>query len=253
MESRLSKAIGGSGAVTLTDDEARVKILEFTGALSGNRSVEVPSAVWDYVVFNNTTGDFTLTVLVNGQTGIVIPRGATMYLYVNNTDVKAEPVAFEIGAANIGAFAVLKASVDTTQVGNIGVGEDDLITYSLPADAMSVAGKGVRITAWGTFPNNADTKTLKIYFGSQVILTYAFTVSIDGAWRAVAEVFSTGTDTQDYVAQLNVFETTPASAIDIETGTATQDDGAAITIKCTGEATSDNDIVQLGQLVEFLN
>jgi hypothetical protein len=72
-------------------------------------------------------------------------------------------------------------------------------------------------------------------------------------WRVTANVFSTGTDTQDWSSQLVTTGAAGVALNDVENGTATQDDGAAITIKCTGEATSNNDIVQEGQLVEYFN
>lgn len=145
---------------------------------------------------------------------------------------------------------VKKNSIGTTAVGNITTGEDNLITATVIKDTLYKAGKGVRITAWGSTANNANAKTLKLYFGTAVILTNALTTSQVNTWRMVAEVFSTGADAQDYVAQFLQSGTT--SQIDIEVGTATQDDGAAITIKCTGEATATNDIVQEGLLVEIL-
>lgn len=144
---------------------------------------------------------------------------------------------------------VARAASRTTNTGNVGTGEDNLLTYVIPAGRLCARGTGARITAWGTTANNANAKTLKVYFGSQVILTTALTISIAGVWRVQAEVISTGVDTQDYIAQLVQGGTT---LNDVESGTATQDDGAAITVKCTGEATADNDIVQEGLIVELI-
>ena len=139
--------------------------------------------------------------------------------------------------------------VNTTAVGNVGAGEDTLITYDLPANTLNTNGAGVRITAWGTVANNANGKTLKVYFGATVILTDGITAGAATRWYVTGLVFRTAVDAQDYVTYGNdQGATTP----DINVGTATEDDGAAITIKCTGEATSDNDIVQEGLLVEVL-
>lgn len=143
------------------------------------------------------------------------------------------------------------ADVNTGNVGNVGGGTDDLITYTLPASAMSAAKKGVRITAWGTTANNANAKTVTMNFGSQVLVTTALTTSQAGVWRIVAEVISTGTDTQDYVATL--MQGGATTILDVEQGTATQDDGASIIIKCTGAATTTNDIVQSGMITEFID
>ena len=142
-----------------------------------------------------------------------------------------------------------RVATRTTAVGNITTGEDNLITYVLPANAIPAYGAGVHITAWGTTANNANAKTLKLYFGTAVILTNALTVSIAGVWRIEADVISTGVDAQDYVAQLVTTGTAGVALNDIEVGTATQDDGATITIKCTGEATATNDIIQEGMVI----
>ena len=143
------------------------------------------------------------------------------------------------------------ADINTTAVGNVGAGEDDLITYSLPADALSGNGKGIRIRAWGTGANNANIKTLKLYFGTQIIQTTSLTVSQVDTWYVEATVWRTGVDTQDW--QSILIEGGTATLTEVENGTAIQDDGVAIVIKTTGEATATNDIVCEGQFVEFIN
>lgn len=154
-------------------------------------------------------------------------------------------------------FAYVKVpTVNTTAVGNIGAGEDTLITYSLPATTLYQAGKGVRITAWGTTANNSNPKTIKMYFGSTVILTTALTISQVGVWRAVAEVYSTGSSAQTYISDLNQGGAT--TIVDAEQGTASETDTAAIVIKCTGTVTdggggiNDSDLIQKGLLVELI-
>jgi hypothetical protein len=136
--------------------------------------------------------------------------------------------------------------LSTIAVGNVGTGEDNLKSYTLPANSLIADDRGVRITAWGTKANNADAKTLKLYFGSAAILTHSLGTSAAGNWKIEALVFRTGSSTQDYMADLTGTDT------DQESGTATETDTSTIVIKCTGEATSNNDIVQDGLLVEFI-
>ena len=161
-----------------------------------------------------------------------------------------------VGTTLYGQAAIVDSSsrvaTRTTAVGNVGAGTDDLITYVLPANSLPAYGTGVHITAWGTTANNANAKTLTLNFGSATILTNSLTVSIAGVWRIEADVISTGVDAQDYVSQLVTTGTAGVALNDIEVGVATQDDGAAITIKCTGAATSDNDIVQEGLIVTII-
>lgn len=76
----LAKSVaGGAGTTTLTPDEARYGVLELTGALTGNRTIRVPTG-FDHslVVINNTTGAFTVDLDWNGGTAVRIPRGCAV-------------------------------------------------------------------------------------------------------------------------------------------------------------------------------
>lgn len=81
----LAKSVaGGAGTTTLSADEARYGVLELTGALTGNRTVRIPSG-FDHalVVINNTTGAFTVDVDWNAGTAIRIPRGCAVPIRKN--------------------------------------------------------------------------------------------------------------------------------------------------------------------------
>jgi hypothetical protein len=83
----LAKSVaGGAGTTTLTPDEARYGVLELTGALTGNRTIRVPSG-FDHslVVINNTTGAFTVDLDFNGGTAVRIPRGCAVPVRKNST------------------------------------------------------------------------------------------------------------------------------------------------------------------------
>ena len=134
----------------------------------------------------------------------------------------------------------------TTNVGNVGTGTDDLMSVTLPANTLNRAGKGVHVKAWGTTANNANSKTVTMALGATTMVSTALTTSIAGVWEINATIISTGTDAQKYIASTLQGATV---IVDPEQGTATIDDGAAIIIKCTGAATSDNDIVQTGMIV----
>jgi len=84
----LSKSIAGGVNVTLTAVEAGNGILVFTGALTASISVIVPTApTRPWVVFNNTTGAFTLTVKTASGTGVAVPRGKREIVYCDGTNV----------------------------------------------------------------------------------------------------------------------------------------------------------------------
>lgn len=76
------------GTTVLTVETQRAPFHRVTGVLSSNQIFEVPAAnpkLFDWK--NETTGNFTVTVKVNGQTGVVIPRGDVVRLRNNGTDV----------------------------------------------------------------------------------------------------------------------------------------------------------------------
>lgn len=90
---RLVKSVAGNVNITLVDDEYYHKILEFTGALTGNITVFVPinyynqSEAWQWTVFNNTTGAFTLTISTVAGAGILVAQGKRAILYCDGTNV----------------------------------------------------------------------------------------------------------------------------------------------------------------------
>lgn len=86
---RLAKSGLTGGTVTLTTAEQNNAIIELTGTLTSNLTIQVAARVGTWIFFNNTTGAFTCTVKVTGQTGVVIEQGWRGYrLYCDATDVR---------------------------------------------------------------------------------------------------------------------------------------------------------------------
>lgn len=145
-------------------------------------------------------------------------------------------------------------SYNSTAVGNVGTGEDNLMTYSVPANSLSTTGKGLHITAWGRAANNANAKTVKCYFGSAVAIPNgAMATSLAQVWFAEIYVFRTGSSAQDVIGVMERNTSLGGDAVTRTITTGSETDSGAITVKCTGEGTSDNDLVQEGMLVEFYN
>lgn len=87
---RLAKSVAGGVNVTLTAVEAGNAILEFTGALTANIAVIVPSSpTRSWVVKNGTSGAFTLTVKTAAGSGVVVTQGKTEAVYTDGTNVLA--------------------------------------------------------------------------------------------------------------------------------------------------------------------
>lgn len=144
--------------------------------------------------------------------------------------------------ANAGWHRVPQSRTNTTAVGNIGAGEDDLQTASVPAATLFANGHTIVVDAYGSCANNANAKTLKLYFGATALINQVMTAGQASRWHIRAEITRTGASTQDWVVHITQAGTTTIH--DVQVGTAAITDTAAITIKCTGTAVADNDIVQ---------
>ncbi len=84
----LQKSVAGSSDVTLTAAEALNMVHQYTGALTGNINVIVPTSAKLYYCENATTGSFTLTVKTSGGTGITLDDKTKVYaLYCDGTNV----------------------------------------------------------------------------------------------------------------------------------------------------------------------
>jgi hypothetical protein len=88
----LSKSIT-TADVTLTDDEARNAIINLSGTLTGNRNLIVPARSKLYLVSNNTSGGFTVTVKTASGTGVAVTQGTRAFLYCDGTNVYSAGVS----------------------------------------------------------------------------------------------------------------------------------------------------------------
>jgi hypothetical protein len=168
--SLIEQAITGVGAITVSgssnytltvtngaSDEARNAVLNITGTLTAAINVICPTAAKTYIVKNDTTGGFAITLKTSAGTGISVPNGATMLLYCNGTDVVSAVTYLALanfgnvnytgtlsggtGVVNIGSGQVYKDAS-----GNVGIGTNS------PTNKLQVVGSvGASSTtnAWG--------------------------------------------------------------------------------------------------------
>jgi len=83
----LSKSVAAGGTIVLTAAEARAPIIEFTGALPNNTTIEFPNVKRDWIIHNNTSVAFTLTCKVAAQTGVAVTQGKRLLVYGNGADI----------------------------------------------------------------------------------------------------------------------------------------------------------------------
>jgi len=154
----LSKSVAGSSNVTLTTNnadptaESSNKVLDLNGTLTGNITVFVPQVENNYIVYNNTSGSFTLDVAATGGTGVSIDQGTYEVVYCDGTNV-------------------LKADLGTTNASQI--------TSGTLADAR--LSSNVVFTNGATFTGNValnDNVYLNVGTGSDLLIYHDGTNSV---------------------------------------------------------------------------
>jgi hypothetical protein len=128
---RLSKSVAGAVDVTLTSTEAGNSILRFYGTLTGNINVIVPADSHTWVVTNDTTGSYSLTLKTPSGTGVVITQGTSALVFCDGTNV-VTTMSSIVGPLSVsGAFTALSTMAVTgaiTAASTIAAG--DLISNS---------------------------------------------------------------------------------------------------------------------------
>ena len=149
----LSKSVAGSSNVTLTTNnadptaEASNKVIDLNGILTGNITVFIPQVENNYLVYNNTSGAFTLDVAATGGTGVQIDQGKYEWVYCDGTNVaKAElgtSNASELSSGTL-ADARLSANVTLNNASTISAGtlDDARLTANVTLNNASTISTG---------------------------------------------------------------------------------------------------------------
>ena len=227
----LQQAIAGYGTVALNAttgatltftngalSDGKNAVLELTGTITGNVDVTIPSDATGpdekvYVIKNNTTGAFTVTVKVSGQTGVTFSATdkGTKLLYLNGTDV----VDSNIGKLSNDAAPQLAANLDTNEkniiidstYGIIDENANEQIKFTTTASATNeitianaAAGNSPVISATGgdtnvgltltpkgigRITNNGETKIFGVFEGATISTTFITSFTYDVITQAV--------------------------------------------------------------------
>jgi hypothetical protein len=142
-----SIAVAGTGNYPLTGTELNRIAYNFTGILTGNRSIIVPNTVQQYWVSNQTTGAYTLTVKTAAGTGIVVAAGARSILYCDGGNVVAADSAIALGVIPIsqGGTGATTASAARINLGgtSVGISVFTAVDQAAAWSALGVAPSGV--------------------------------------------------------------------------------------------------------------
>lgn len=134
----------------------------------------------------------------------------------------------------------LKSNV--TDAGNVGAGEDDLMTYTIPAGLLITNGDYLEFTMTFTFAANANNKQVKIYYGGTTIYASGAQAQNDGMMQVKGSIIRTGATTQRITFDQDNNTTLFTDVAGYTTAGETL--SGTVILKATGEATSNDDIVQ---------
>lgn len=95
--------ISGSGDTTLTAAQYKTRLIVLTGALTGNRNVILPARKFRWVIYNNTSGAYTVTAKTAAGAGVAVTQGKRALVYGDGTDVL--PAVTDLVAMGISSFA----------------------------------------------------------------------------------------------------------------------------------------------------
>lgn len=146
-----------------------------------------------------------------------------------------------------GAGTAVILWTDATEVGNVGAGEDDGMSYTVPAATLAANKDHLDFVGW-YFLKDDETTAVRVKYGATTVFTKTFTpTSGDGYAKVTGSIVRTGAATQ-----IAIFQYTGSGAISIGGGveqytTPTETLSGTVVFKSTVESTdtpSNNDVTQ---------
>jgi len=164
---------------------ARNMFLELTGTLTANRDVIVPANKKLYFIYNNTSGGYSVTVKVSGQTGVAVPSGQKQILVSNGTDIVEATNFISTTGGNLTITGTLTLSSLTASTA---------LALNGSKEAVSVTNTGTGNNVLATSP---ALTTPNLGTPSAATLTNATGLPIVGGTTGTLSVARGGTDATD--------------------------------------------------------
>ena len=164
--------VGGSANVTLTQPQWGAAILILTGALTGNINLIFPTQAGRWLVLNQATGAFSLTLKTAGGSGVVIDNGTTLPVFCDGTGILPQQTDFRDTALR-GSPTAPTASALSANAG---------VATNAYADAAVAAGIATRAPLAGVSGSWSVGATL----------TVATSASCGGAFTVGADLSAAG-------------------------------------------------------------
>ncbi len=192
----LSKSVSGSANVTLTTanrdpdvettNEAGNAVIDMNGALSGNIYVFLPAIEREYILFNNTSGSYTLQVAPTGHAAnnITLTQGAHTIAYIQDGDKVKDLFAATNSILSKGTLQIDGVS---TLVGNVAMSANATVSKKLTVTEDAIFSANANVTTNVNVTGNISAHTTT----SNVNVT-GKTLTLDDDQIGFAKVDNTG-------------------------------------------------------------
>lgn len=216
---RLSIDASGNSDIDISADQAENVYHVITGTLTGNISYKLPNTGGFYYLNNGTTGAFTLTAKATGGTGIVIPQGTTIGVFVNPDTTALTKVfnyctnVFSSSSATGGSANAQTITVDpnfTLTTGNVVIcklGASNTLAMTLAVNGGSAKNvTDVKINALTAGMATSGQIAMFAYDGTQFQLLNPALLPVSGGGTGLATltannvILGNGTSTPSFVA-----------------------------------------------------
>jgi hypothetical protein len=150
--SYISIDISGTGNYTLSSVEQNKTVYNFTGTLTGDRDIIVPSTVQQYWVDNATSGSYTLGIRTSsqGSPGVTVAQGERAILYCDGSDVvDADTATISLPlAVSQGGTGATTASAARVNLGGTSVG---IAVFTAASESAAQIALGLDPIEGGTY------------------------------------------------------------------------------------------------------
>lgn len=149
--SKIESAVAGVTTITvgaldytLSDTEARSHVLVITGTLSNALNVIVPARTKSWIVSNQTTGGFAITLKPSGGTGLTVPAAASSVIWTDGAATRIVPDLTSVNASISSVTSVANAALPKaggTMTGAINLGGFTLASGGAPSATTDMTTK----------------------------------------------------------------------------------------------------------------
>lgn len=233
------KRSGGYEAATVNLKGLKASVDELNTLVGVDTSTTVQAQLDDKV---NTSA--LGTIASQDADSVAITGGALTGINISDSDITV--VA---GTSTTNAQIGGTINVNTTAIANGGAIETDLMSFILGANSLSNNNDYYEIEAWGIYAANANNKTIKVVYGSDVLFTTGVLAANAGTWSFKILIVKTGAALEEVLTKVM---SNNALLLDVASSVgATQNTILDVTFKLTGQGAVNDDITQKGMIVRW--